>query len=37
MSAGVIAQLAAHVRSVHRASVLLDAGGTQADVARELT
>ena len=32
----VIAQLAAHVRRVHRASVLVEAGATQADVAREL-
>ena len=32
----VIAQLAAHVRRVHRAAVLVEAGATQADVAREL-
>lgn len=32
----VVAQLAAHVRRVHRACVLLDGGATQADVAREL-
>jgi DNA polymerase III subunit delta len=32
----VIAQLAAHVRRVHRAAVLLEGGAGQADVAREL-
>jgi DNA polymerase III subunit delta len=32
----LIAQLASHVRKVHRAAVLLDGGGSQADVARDL-
>jgi DNA polymerase-3 subunit delta len=32
----VIAQLSAHVRRVHRASVMVEGGATQADVAREL-
>jgi DNA polymerase-3 subunit delta len=32
----VIAQLAAHVRRVHRAAVLLEGGAVQADIAREL-
>jgi DNA polymerase-3 subunit delta len=32
----VVAQLSGHVRKVHRAAALLDAGATQADVAREL-
>jgi len=32
----LIAQLASHVRKVHRAAVLLDDGGSQADVARDL-
>jgi DNA polymerase III subunit delta len=32
----LISQLAAHVRRVHRAAVVLDDGGSQADVAREL-
>jgi DNA polymerase III subunit delta len=32
----VVAQLAAHVRKVHRAAVLVEAGAVQADIAREL-
>jgi DNA polymerase-3 subunit delta len=32
----LIAQLASHVRKVHRAAVVLDDGGSQADVARDL-
>jgi DNA polymerase-3 subunit delta len=32
----VVAQLAAHVRRVHRASVLLEGGASQADIARDL-
>jgi len=32
----LIAQLASHVRKVHRAAVILDEGGSQADVARDL-
>jgi DNA polymerase III subunit delta len=32
----LIAQLASHVRRVHRASVLIEAGAVQADIAREL-
>jgi DNA polymerase-3 subunit delta len=32
----LIAQMAAHVRKVHRAAVILDDGGSQADVARDL-
>jgi DNA polymerase III subunit delta len=32
----LIAQMAAHVRKVHRAAVILDEGGSQADVARDL-
>jgi DNA polymerase-3 subunit delta len=32
----LISQLAAHVRRVHRAAVILDEGGSQADVARDL-
>ena len=32
----VVAQLAAHVRRVHRAAVLVEAGAVQADIAREL-
>jgi DNA polymerase-3 subunit delta len=32
----VIAQLSAHVRRVHRASVMVESGATQADVAQEL-
>ncbi len=32
----LISQLAAHVRQVHRAAVILDEGGSQADVARDL-
>jgi DNA polymerase III subunit delta len=32
----VIAQLAAHVRRVHRAAVMLEGGAVQADIAREL-
>jgi DNA polymerase III subunit delta len=32
----LISQLASHVRKVHRAAVVLDEGGSQADVARDL-
>jgi DNA polymerase III subunit delta len=32
----LISQLSAHVRKVHRAAVILDDGGSQADVARDL-
>jgi DNA polymerase III subunit delta len=32
----LISQLASHVRKVHRAAVILDDGGSQADVARDL-
>jgi DNA polymerase-3 subunit delta len=32
----LISQLAAHVRKVHRAAVILDEGGSQSDVARDL-
>lgn len=32
----LVAQIAAHVRKVHRAAVILDEGGSQADVARDL-
>jgi DNA polymerase III subunit delta len=32
----IVAQLAAHVRRVHRAAVLVEAGAAQADIAREL-